>query len=169
VLDGPFYYLSAATEEGLRQTLAAIEAFRKANLGYWLAITPPPPPDDPSLEPLLSEERELLRELRGARFIRMLPFLPRHYRRYGVRFEEAELEPPPGAEPAPPGSGVMKFDPFDQDLAQRELRQALERLEQLYLRMSALAPEYAAARATPPSSEADFNKALRAHAMPSRP
>lgn len=166
VLDGPLYYLPASTEEELRHSLAAIEAFRSSNLGYWLAITPPPPPEDPGLEPLLGEERQLLTELRGARFIRMLPLLPRHYRRYGFRIEEAELGPPVGAAPSQPEDGILGFDPFDQSLAERELRESLERLEQLYTRMAAQAPKYAASRATPPSSEADFEQALQAHSKP---
>lgn len=164
VLDPPLSSLPISSEEELQLALDAIEAYRRANLGYWLAITPPPAPQDPALSPALAEEQALLRELRGARFIRMLPFLPRHYRRYGFSFDDLEKGPPPGATAEPGASTPLGFDPFDQDLAERTLRTSWEHLQQLYLRMQSQAPAYAATRAAPPSSEAEFSAALRAHA-----
>lgn len=169
VLDAPLYTLRVDSHAALEQTLDRIEAFRQANLGYWLSIAPPlhaagrgasyeelVPAD------LLEEEQTLLRELRGARFIRMLPHLPSHYGRYGFRIDQALDGPPAGVTPQPQASGLLRFDPFDQNLAERNLSETRDRLTQLYERMRAACPEYAEARITPPSSAAKFVAALHA-------
>ncbi|HKE52830.1 MAG TPA: hypothetical protein VKE25_15100, partial [Actinomycetes bacterium] len=75
-LDLPLAYLDGASDA----SLDAIERYRCGALAYWLAVTAPPAEGDPGL---LEEEGVLLRELRGARFIRLLPYLPAHYRRHG--------------------------------------------------------------------------------------
>lgn len=160
-LDAPFDALAVDTPAALETTLDAIERFRHANLGYWLAIAPPA-----AREPLppgfVEEEQALLRELRGARFIRLLPHLPRHYRRYG--FDLSDMPKPlPGTAPAKE-AGPLGFDPFDQDAARRLLLDARARLHALYGSWQTTAPRHAAVRLEPPSSAADFVAALAAHA-----
>ena len=111
---------------------------------------------------LLEDEQTLLRELRGARFIRMLPHLPSHYGRYGFRIDQVLDGPPADVTPQPQASSLLRFDPFDQNLAERNLSETRDRLTQLYERMRAACPEYAEARITPPSSAAKFVAALHA-------
>ncbi|MEP7299998.1 MAG: hypothetical protein ABI699_00595 [Caldimonas sp.] len=160
-LDAPFAALPVDTPAALETTLDAIERFRHANLGYWLAIAPPDA-HEPLPRGFLDEERALLAELRGARFIRLLPHLPRHYGRYGFNLRDLSAPLPAGAT-ASPGS-AMGFDPFDQQAAQRLLLDARERLRALYGTLQATAPRHAAARLEAPSSAADFVAALAAHA-----
>ena len=108
-------------------------------------------------------EDRLLEELRGARFIRLLPHLPLHYRRYGFNIAEALTGPPTGAAQSPGDPGLLKFDPFDQVLGQRNLAETRDRLRQLYETMRSACPAYAQARLEPPSSSKDFVTALAAH------
>jgi hypothetical protein len=160
-LDIPFHALSVATGDAAERTLDLVERSRQANLGYWLLIAPPtasealPPGFD-------AEERVLLRELRGARFIRLLPHLPRHYRRYGFRIDEALAGPPSGGAPVQDG-GLLQFDPFDQETAERYLGEVRERLARLHESLRSSAPRHAAMRSSPPSSAAEFITALGSH------
>jgi hypothetical protein len=160
-LDAPFYALPADSAAALEHTLDRIEAYRQANLGYWLSISPPMNDPDIPAE-LLEQERDLLTELRGARFIRLLPHLPSHYKRFGFAIDEALAGPPPGVTPLP-DRGLLKFDPFDQPVAERELHDARERLLQLYEQMRAACPAYAEARIAPRSSAQDFAASLNSH------
>jgi hypothetical protein len=162
-LDAPFYGLRVDSSATLEHTLDCIEAYRQANLGYWLSISPPLYYKGVPAE-LLEQERTLLRELRGARFIRLLPYLPRHYGRYGFRIDEALAGPPPGVTPsARYRDDLLRFDPFDQQLAERNLREVRERLLRLYDQMRATCPAYANVRITPLSSAQDFAAALISH------
>src|SRR5262249_9192407 len=89
-------------------------------------------------------------------------FLTGDYGRYGFSIDEALDGPPAGVTPQPQASGLLRFDPFDQNLAERNLSETRDRLTQLYERMRAACPEYAEARSTPPSSAAKFVAALHA-------
>ena len=149
-LDLPLAYLDGSSDA----SLDAIERYRCGALAYWLAVTPPPPEGDPSL---LEEEGVLLRELRAARFIRLLPYLPAHYRRHGFEMGEAG-DIPEGATKRP---GLLGFDPFDQELAKREIDDAWQRLDELWMRMRQAAPTYAAERLEPFASRDEFVRALR--------
>jgi len=161
-LDIPFHFLAVDTEAALEAGLDLIEAYRQANLGYWLAISPPFPP--PELPSALDERHEkLLQELRGARFIRLLPHLPQHYRRYGYRLDEALKGPPVGSRPADDASGALQFDPFDQNRAIALMQESWGALEALYAEMGEGAPAYAETLARPPSSADDLVAALAAH------
>jgi len=162
-LDAPFYALHVDSSAALEHTLDCIEAYRQANLGYWLSISPPLHHKGVPTE-LLEQEQDLLRELRGARFIRLFPYLPRHYGRYGFSIDEALAGPPPGVTPsAQDKGGLLRFDPFDQQLAERNLREVRERLLRLYDQMRATCPVYADVRITPLSSAQDFAAALMSH------
>ena len=161
-LDAPFYALQVDSTVALEHTLDCIEAYRQANLGYWLLISPPLHRKQVSAD-LLEQEQTLLRELRGARFIRLLPYLPRHYGRYGFRIDEALAGPPPGVTPSAQGEDLLRFDPYDQQLAERNLREVRERLLRLYEQMRATCPAYANVRITPLSSAQDFAAALISH------
>jgi hypothetical protein len=156
-LDIPFYYLHDAVD--------AVERFRCESLSYWLAITIPSPPETAALAPLREQEEELLRELRGARFIRLLPNLPMHYQRYGFEIGDALDAPlPEGAQELPQEKrrSLLRFDPFDQELAKGEIDDAWQRLESLWEEMRSVAPEYAAHRLEPYASRDEFVSALRA-------
>ena len=122
VLDAPFYALRADAAAVLERTLDCIEAY----LGYWLSISPPLHYIGVPAE-LLEQEHTLLHELRGARFIRLLSHLPKHYQRFGFMIDEALAGPPPGATRSEQNA-LLRFDPFDQRLAERNLREARERL-----------------------------------------
>lgn len=161
VVDAPFYALRADSAATLEHTLDRIEAYRQANLDYWLSISPPLHYIGVPAE-LLEQEQTLLHELRGARFIRLLPHLPNHYRRFGFRIDEALDGPPTGATPSERNT-LLRFDPFDQRLAERNLRETRERLLGLYELMGATCPEYAKVRITPRSSAQDFVAAMIRH------
>ena len=161
-LDIPFYYLNQSRTQKTEETIELMEAYRCAGLWFWFMVTPPPPPaSDPEAKLLLDEEKTLLSELRGARFIRLLPRLPAHYRRYGFNLDEAmHLEAPEGAVER---EGMLKFDPFDQNLAGLELKKNIERLYDLFHRMRKVNPEYAAVRRYPLTSLDKFAVLLREH------
>jgi hypothetical protein len=148
--------------------LDAVEAYRCGQLWYWLTVIPPERlRTDGGAAALLDEEKVLLQELRGARFIRLLPYLPMHYRRYGFRVDEAAEEPPEGAREVGSEHGAG-FDPFDQDLAVRELAQTCERLRDCWERMKDAAPRYAAKRLDPRADVDEFSQALRSHCAAGR-
>ena len=160
-LDAPFAALALDTPAALEAALDAIERYRRDNLGYWWASSPPAASE--TLPPgFVDEEQRLLRELRGARFIRLLPHLPPHYRRHGFDLGDMSRPVPSlaKANPAKP----LGFDPFDQEAARRMLFDLRDRLRVLYGALQATAPRHAAARLEPPSSAADFVAALAAHA-----
>jgi len=160
-LDIPFAYLDASSSDGATETVDAVERYRCGGLSYWTAITAPTPPAGEAFAGLLKEEKDLLMELRGARFIRLLSHLPVHYQRYGVEIGEALDEPvPEGATEVEDERSMLKFDPFDQDLAVRELDDAWERLGSLWERMRDVAPGYAAERSEPFASAEEFERAL---------
>lgn len=161
-LDGPFHALRADSGAATEQALDRIEAYRQANLGYWLAVSPPLL-HEAVPETLLEQEEILLQELRGARFIRMLPYLPSHYRRYGFEIGEALAGPPAGVTRLPEDKGLLRFDPFDQQQAQANLHETRDRLLKLYEAMRARSPGYAECRIAPPKSVAAFTAALNAH------
>ena len=161
-LDIPFYYLGVNSPEYFEEKEHIMEVYRCAGIWYWLMVTPPTRPiGDPEVTAILEEENILLRELRGARFIRLLPHLPRHYGRHGFRIDEAmDTKPPDGAEQK---EGLLKFNPFDQNLAIRELKEAGERLFTLFDRMQAVIPEYAVVRSNPLISVDKFTALLNEH------
>jgi hypothetical protein len=161
ILDAPFHALSADSPAAIESTLDCIEAYRQANLDYWLCISPPQPPQELPAE-LLEQEQTLLRELRGARFIRLLPHLPRHYRRYGFRLDEAYASQSDANSPSEK-KGPLGFDPFDQGVAERYLTETHERLAELYQQMRSVAPAYADTRMKPRSSAQDLVAALHSH------
>lgn len=162
VLDMPFYALAVDSPQAAEEALDAIEAYRQANLDYWLLISPPAV-RDAKLDALLREEQDLLRELRGARFIRLLPHLPAHYRRYGFNLDEALPDLPKGAGASPDEKRPVQFEPFDQNVAIDLLDETHKALEELHQRMRAIAPGYAESRIKPPSTSDDFVSALSAH------
>lgn len=159
-IEVPFYYLETGSDAAIDELIRTLERYRTAGLTYWLAAVPPLLfSRSHKIQLLLKEEEVLLRELRGARFIRLLPYLPMHYRRYGVEFDEArEQERPEGGERE---EGHLL--PFDQELAIRELLQSWTRLEELWERMTAVAPRYAAQREDPVADIDEFVKAPRPH------
>jgi len=144
-LDIPFYYLDLENAEHFEEKERIIEAYKCAGIWHWLMLIPPARPlENPAAKAMLEEEDILLRELRGARFIRLLLSLPQHYRRYGVSLDEVlEMKPPEGAQET---GDLPKFDPFDQKLAIKELRETAEKLFDLFNRMDAVMPEYASNR-----------------------
>lgn len=160
-LDAPFAALPVDAPADLEATLDAIERFRRANLGYWLAIAPPFA-HEPLPPGFVEEEQRLLTELRGARFIRLVPHLPRHYGRYG--FNLGDMSKPLPALVKPDPSKAAGFDVFDQEAGRRLMLETRDRLRDLYETLRATAPRHAAARLDPPSSPADFVAALSAHA-----
>jgi len=161
-LDIPFAYLDASSSRVAAETIDAVERYRCGGLAYWLAITAPAPPAGEVVGALLEEEKDLLMELRGARFIRLLPHLPAHYQRYGLSIGEALDAPvPEGATAVEDERSMLRFDPFDQDLAARELDDAWERLRSLWERMRDPAPGYAAERLEPFASAEEFERDLR--------
>ncbi|MGQ0569517.1 MAG: hypothetical protein ACT4P5_08320 [Armatimonadota bacterium] len=159
-LEVPFNYLDTGSDVTMNEMIRTLERYRTAGLTYWLAVVPPMlPPRGQEIHSLLKEEEDVLRELRGARFIRLLPYLPKHYRRYGVEVREAmEMELPEGV--AKKEGHLLPFDPFDQELAVREMRESWERLEGLWERMAAVAPGYAAQRKEPSADIDEFAEAL---------
>jgi hypothetical protein len=153
-LDIPFHYLGA-------DELDAVERYRCAGLAYWLAIAEPPRPAERAAASLVAEEDELLRELRGARFIRVLPHLPAHYRRYGFEIrDELDRPVPEGATELDEQGGLLRFDPFDQEHAARLLDETWDRLGSVWERMRDVAPEYAAERLEPFASAEELRRAL---------
>lgn len=159
-LDIPFYYLHEAGQPDIGETFDWIETYRAANLWYWLAIVPPrraaAEPEDPALA---AEEQRLLRVLRGAWFVTLLPYLPKHYQRHGTNLAE-QLDPPAEGERATPS---RERYPFDEGLARAEMAQTWRRLRGLFKEMAATSPRYAAQRLRPECDWAGFDAALSAH------
>lgn len=158
-LDIPFYYIPASNLTDTATAVEAIERYRCGNLRYWLLSAPPLHSDVPGSAAMFDEERDLLAELRGARFIRMLPDLPSHYGRYGFNMDDMDRPIPEGA--TADENSATKFNPFDQDLALKELRDTLGRLKELHERMKGAVPEYAAARIDPCPTVEAFVDALQ--------
>jgi hypothetical protein len=163
-LDIPFCYLDTTSKEALIDTLDHLEAYRAGNLWYWFMITPPLVKSQQSeVSELHNVERTILRELRGARFIRLLPHLPKHYQRYTVVVDEALNRPlPEGATARGVPGSILNFDPFDQDLALRTLRDSEDRLMKVYEQMKATAPDYAVSQLNPRSDLSEFVAGLPA-------
>jgi hypothetical protein len=164
VLDAPFYILDTTSAETLETALDRIEAYRLANIGYWLTISPPL--IDETDAGWRKEEGDLLRELRAARFIRLIPNLPAHYRRYGIDLNDLRAAPPRGAKILPQDRNPLGYDPFDQQQAQNELWGARQRLMQFYEKLISIEPDYASAGIKPRSSASEFAAALSAHRSP---
>ncbi len=161
-LDIPFYYLESGDSSKLDQKMNFVERYRCSSLWYWLMVTRPEYSETEShFSEMLEKEKMLLRELRGARFIRMLPHLPRHYQRYGFNITEAFDSPIP--EGSTPKEGLLKFNPFDQNLAKRELKEAIDRLYDLFTNMGKISAEYANTRKESFISVEKFSSLLNKH------
>jgi hypothetical protein len=89
-LASPFFHLPTDTEDELVTALDMIERYRISGLEYWFNVTRPPLPEDPAVQELLAQEEALLTEFRGARLVRLLPKLPRHYQRHMRDLDELE-------------------------------------------------------------------------------
>jgi hypothetical protein len=161
-LDIPFFYLQDAARPGVSGLLDWIEKYRAANLWYWLAIVPPLRPATDAMESaLIAQEERLLRALRGAWFVTLLPYLPNHYRRYGFRMDEHN----------PPADGAIGTDPIaarehyplDESLARHELIQTWQDLKVVFQQMEAESPGYATQRLHPECDWQTFEQALTAH------
>ena len=170
ILDIPFHYLRADSVDGIERSLSSLERYRAAGLWYWLTVVPPALGGAQSdASPLRAEEARLLTELRGARFIRLVPHLPKHYQRYGYSMNERFSDPAPGSsgeESAPgrraPRRGDPYENPFDQDVARRQLKELQSELRELHAQMAAEDPAYAAARLDPCATLEAFASALPA-------
>src|SRR5205807_1030709 len=77
-----------------------------------------------------------------------------------IPFAYLDAPIPEGTEDLEGQRSLLRFDPFDQDLAMRELDDAWERLGSLWERMRDVAPGYAAERLEPFASEEEFERAL---------
>jgi hypothetical protein len=165
VLALPFFYLEGAGDEEAIHALDILERHRCADLAYWLSITPPRPPSvEPDLPLLLEQEARLLGELRSARFIRMIPYLPMHYQNY--EYDLRELEPPPNIELREPRGSHLLYDPLDDEVAAAELQKTWEQLVALWTEMEEIAPVYARARRDPNTNLEAFIGALRRDRIP---
>jgi hypothetical protein len=158
-LDIPFFYLQGAAQAsgGL---LDWIEKYRAANLWYWLAIVPPPAADATD-STLIVQEQRLLRALRGAWFVTLLPYLPKHYRRHGFSIDEHN--PPTDSAIGSDPIAAREHYPLDESLARHELIQTWQHLREVFQRMETELPEYAAQRLHPECDWPTFEQALTAH------
>lgn len=164
IVDIPFYYLlNEENVESLDVIFDHIETYRVAGLWYWFMVTRPIwPIANSKAMAMLEEEDLLLNELRGARFIRYLQLLPRHYTMFGCSMDELlERELPKYAEEK--RGSLLGYEPFDQDLAIKELKDVEERLLKLFNRMKAELPRYAAVRNKSQISINEFSNLLNEH------
>lgn len=145
-LDISFYYLSRDTPAALADALAMTERYRCAGMWFWRrVVTPPQPIDNPEAEALLEEERELIWELRGNHFHRLLPSLPMSFRRL-LSWDCADM------------LGAQERIAFER--APEDARRLDERFRDLTSRLAAVAPEYVAARTRTHVEVEDFVVAL---------
>lgn len=127
--DAPLYYLPVDGPE-LDSALAAIERHRVAGIAYWLASSPPL--DElaaPAAAAIRRREDKLIDRLRGARFVRLVPRLPLHYRRsWSTRAADNIGVPDP--------DGPW----WDQDRALGEIRDVRKALDDIYTDFEAVLP-----------------------------
>lgn len=145
-LDGIFGHLPVDAESDLLTTLDLIEDYRVGGIAYWLIMTRPSLPDDTKAKDLLEREEALLEELRGARFVRQISELPRHYQKYSIDMDHWE----------------SFGNPFDQQRAITRLQEIPGELLRLWGEMEELVPEYAEARRAPIPSLDEFARLLKA-------
>ena len=131
--DGIFGHLNVEPEPDLLITLDLIETYRVSGIGYWLVMTRPSLPDDIKAKALLEKEEALLEELRGARFVRQISELPRHYQKYTIDMDLWE----------------SFGNPFDQERAASRLQEIPTELLRLWAEMEKVVPDYATARRAP--------------------
>ncbi len=144
----PAFYLDDASGG---QRLSVVEEHRSTGLRYWLTAAAPPARADARLAGLQQEEAGLLNQLRAARFVRLVPSLPGHYRRFTVNVRGAP------------------YDPLDQDAAQRRLIETWDGLAELWGRMAPIDASYAHQRQNPAVTVDEFVTALTAPALGTRP
>jgi hypothetical protein len=163
VLDIPFYYLPLADTSEKNQWLESFENFRCGKLWYWMQISPPLTTDEPDPQPLRQRETDLLTELRGARFIRLLPRLPKHYQRFTFSYSDTAPDGTPMGDALAKGKQSQQggFNPFDQTTALAELRDASKRLADLHASMEATCPLYASKRSHPVVTVETFMDSVR--------
>ena len=115
----------------LTATLDAIERHRISGLEYWLLSTRPPLPDgDDEVRELIQWEAQIISEMHGARFVRLLPKLPKHYLRHVIDMEHFE----------------ERDEFFDQQRALELLARAPQELAQVWSALDFAAPQYARTR-----------------------
>jgi hypothetical protein len=145
----PFHYLRADSATELEANLAWIERSRCTGLWYWLTVTPPGrQPGAPEPAPF-ERERHLLDELRGIRFLQLLPYLPIHY-----RYTEFAHGTPSWEELLDRDRSIARLTAIDQELG--TLQDAI----------AAVDPAYARRRRDPQVTLDEFAAALPAAAPP---
>ena len=181
ILDIPFHYLPGNTPTDVEAALAAVERYRTGGLWYWLTVAPPALGIDNTLPPALqTEEERILSELRGARFIRLIPNLPSHYQRYGYSMNERFATRSPGAAAGGAAAGgaegggagtpadAVYENPLDQTVAQRQLLGLGKELRAFHQQIAQDYPAYSAARLDPCATIDAFAAALPAAPLASK-
>jgi hypothetical protein len=139
-------YLPVASPDDLVSTLDLIERSRIAGLEYWLlAMRPPlPPAGDPDVDALIDVEAQLLTDMRGMRFVRLLPDLPKHYLRHVIDVNDMEA------------AGDLQ----DQGRALERMARIPHELAEVWSALEIASPDYGHTRRNPFLSVDDFVKRL---------
>jgi hypothetical protein len=136
--------------------VSALENFRAASMGYWLAAAPPLPSEVEQLAAagLIEKEQRLLMELKGAYFLILAPTLPMHYRRAA---REIDPNDPSSLKYPDTGKGLGHFKRIREELAD------------LHSQMEQAAPEYAKRCLSPAADVSRLSQALGMHRKPVYP
>jgi hypothetical protein len=108
-----------------------VEKFRQADNAYWNLVQPilPVESEAEAMGSLLSREKELIGEARGAYFMLLSPRLPHHYRRFDLDAEN-----------------YRHWTKFTYEHGHEEMTRILTELEKLYQRMEENGTSYVRAR-----------------------
>jgi hypothetical protein len=156
----PAFYLDDDEPTPHEQRLSIVEEHRSAGLRYWLTAAPPPAPADDRLAELQKKEADLLDQLRATRFVRLIPYLPGHYRRFTTDLR-AMLRDNAGSATSP--------HPFDQQVAERRMTEIWDQLVALWRRTGRIDAHYARQRQNPLAELDEFTAGLTASALTTRP
>jgi hypothetical protein len=140
----PFAHLRVEAEGDLERVLELIERYRLSGIEYWLLAMRPPVPSDDGLQGLLAREEALITDARGARFVLMIPKLPKHFLRHMRNAEQFD----------------NPENPLDLQRAMRRLRALPEEFAEVWAALEAAAPDYARARRRPLASIEAFAEKL---------
>lgn len=150
ILDIPFYYLPRNSPADLHRAIELTERYRAAAMWFWRRVVAPVESGmGYKARRLAAEERQLAEQLRGARFIRLLPLLPSGYSRIDLQ----------------QGDRLMATVDIDVTLRERILdsdtiAELADRIDDLARRIVKSRPEQSAARLTTHTGLDTFAAAL---------